>query len=75
MKKLICSVGWVVVLCFGLIIPSAFAASSKDGGYSPEMQAKIEEAKKELKKFTDERATVEKNLETFDTLDYVVFSN
>jgi SnoaL-like polyketide cyclase len=75
MKKLICSVGWVVVLCFGLIISSAFAASLKDGGYSPEMQAKIEEAKKELKKFTDERATVEKNLETFDTLDYVVFSN
>ena len=38
-------------------------------GYSPEMQAKIEEVKKELKKFTDERATVKKNLETFDELD------
>ena len=39
------------------------------------MQAKIEEMKKELKKFTDERATVKKNLETFDELDFVVFSN
>ena len=44
-------------------------------GYSPEMQAKIGEAKKELKKFTDERATVKNNLKTFDELDYVVFSN
>ncbi|MGO8988026.1 MAG: ester cyclase [bacterium] len=31
--------------------------------------------KKELKKFTDDRATVEENLITFDTLDFVVFSN
>jgi len=39
------------------------------------MQAKIDEAKKELKKYADDKATVEKNLETFDTLDFVVFSN
>jgi len=31
--------------------------------------------KKDLQKFTDERATAKKNLETFDELDYVVFSN
>ncbi len=36
---------------------------------------KIEEMKKELKKHADERAMVAKNLATFDTLDYVVFSN
>lgn len=39
------------------------------------MPAKIEEMKKELKKFTDERAMVQKNLETFDELDFVVFIN
>jgi predicted ester cyclase len=61
------------VLFLGLLAP-AFAGEPKKG-YSPGMQAKIDEMKKELKKFTDERAVVEKNLETFDTLDYVVFSN
>jgi hypothetical protein len=74
MKKLICSTSLAAALVFGLIIPT-FAAGPRDGGYSPAMKAKIEEAKKELKKFTDERATIGKNLETFDTLDYVVFSN
>jgi len=54
---------------------STFAGSKNESRYSPEMQTKIEEMKKELKKYTDERATVGKNLETFDTLDYVVFSN
>jgi predicted ester cyclase len=65
----------MAILVSGLIISSALAAGPKDGDYSPAMQAKIEEAKKELKKFTDERATIKKNLETFDTLDYIVFSN
>jgi cytoplasmic iron level regulating protein YaaA (DUF328/UPF0246 family) len=44
-------------------------------GYSTEMQAKIEETKKELKKFTNERVTEEKNIKTFDELDFIVFSN
>jgi predicted ester cyclase len=61
------------VLLFGFMVP-AFA-SDMMGGYSPEMQAKIEETKKELKKFTDEQAMVEKNIKTFDELDFVVFSN
>ena len=75
MKKLTCSMGLVAVLVFGLIIQSTFAGSSNEGGYSPEMQAKIDEMKKELKKYTDERATIEKNLATFEELDFVVFSN
>jgi predicted ester cyclase len=75
MKKLIWSIGMMAVLVFGLIIPSTFAGSSKDDNYSPEMKAKIEETKKELKKFTDEKATTAKNLKTFDELDFVVFSN
>jgi hypothetical protein len=75
MKKLTCCIGLMAILVSGLIISSALAAGPKDGDYSPAMQANIEEAKKELKKFTDERATIKKNLETFDTLDYIVFSN
>ena len=74
MKKVIRSFCMMAALFLGLIAP-AFAGNSNDSGYSPEMQAKIDEMKKELKKYTDERATVEKNLETFDTLDFVVFSN
>ena len=74
MKSLIHGLCLIVLLLTVFVIPG-FAESLKDEGYSPEMQAKIEETKKELKKFTDERATVKKNLETFDELDFVVFSN
>jgi len=75
MKRLTRSVASVAVMVFGLIILLPFAGGSNEGGYSPEMKAKIDEMKKELKKYTDERATVEENLVTFDTLDFVVFSN
>jgi len=75
MNKLTRGVGLVAVVIFGLIILSTFAGSSNESGYSPEMQAKIDEMKRELKKYTDDRATVEKNLETFAMLDFVVFSN
>jgi predicted ester cyclase len=64
----------LMAVTFMVLMTSVFAAESK-GGYSPEMQAKIEETKKELKKFTDERAMVENNIKTFDELDFVVFSN
>lgn len=73
MKNAIIGLSVIAVFLLGFIAPT-FAAEQK-GDYSTEMQAKIEEVKKELKKFTDERATVKKNLETFDELDYVVFSN
>jgi len=43
--------------------------------YSPEMQATILEMQEELKKFKDERANAKKNLDTFDTLDFEVFSH
>jgi len=75
MKNLIRSVAFVAMLVLGSVVPSTFAGGSGDGDYSPGMQAKVEEMKKELKKFTDERATVEANLKTFDELDFVVFSN
>jgi len=73
MKKMACSLVALIILSF--MISSTFAASSDKSGYSPKMKAKIEEMKKEMKKFTDERAMVETNLKTFDELDFVVFSN
>ena len=74
MKIFLCTICGVVVFFLYLTVP-VFSADLPNKGYSPEMQAKIDELKKELKKYTDDKATVEKNLETFDTLDYVVFSN
>ena len=65
----------LIAVLLMVFVVSAFAGSTDKQGYSPEMQAKIDEVKKELKKFTDERATVKKNLQTFDELDFVVFSN
>jgi len=64
----------ISVLLMVFITP-AFAAGPGEGGYSPEMQAKIDEMKKEIKKYADEKATIGKNIETFDTLDFIVFSN
>jgi predicted ester cyclase len=75
MKNLTCGKSLIAVLVLGLAVFSTFAGSSDERGYSPEMQAKIDEMKKELKKYTEERATVEKNLTTLDELDFVVFSN
>jgi len=73
MKRITVGLCLMVVLLLGFIVPG-FAAEPK-GGYSPEMRAKIEQMEKELKKFTDDKATVEQNLKTFDELDFVVFSN
>jgi len=62
----------------GLILLAAIVTStscSNNGGYSKEMQAKIDSMKIVLKSYSDGEATLEKNLTTFDTLDYTVFSN
>ena len=74
MKSLTRILCLIAVLSLVFVV-SAFAGSTDKQGYSPEMQAKIDEMKKELKKFTDERATTATNLKTFDELDFVVFSN
>jgi hypothetical protein len=64
----------VMGLVASLMLPNSaglgFAASSNEGTYSPEMQKVIDE----MKRYTDEKTIIGKNLETFDTLDYVVFS-
>jgi predicted ester cyclase len=75
MKKKICLIGIASIFLFVFITFPAFAENKEKQDYSPEMKAKIEQMKKELKKFTDERANVNKNLKTFDELDFVVFSN
>ena len=62
----------------GLILLAAIVTStscSNNSGYSKEMQVKIDSMKIVLKSYSDGEANLEKNLTTFDTLDYTVFSN
>jgi hypothetical protein len=58
-----------------LVLLTSFlnSCSNSNKGYSPEMQAKIDSMQTVLKSISD--GTLEKNLITFDTLDYTVFSN
>ncbi|HEU0265925.1 MAG TPA: ester cyclase [Geobacterales bacterium] len=58
-----------------LFVAPAVAAGTGEGGYSPAMQTKIEEMKRELQRYRDEKQSIDKNIATFDTLDFVVFSN
>src|SRR3990172_7060988 len=74
MKNVLSVMFLSMMLLLGYTAP-ALADEMKAGGYSPERQAKIDEVKKELKKFTDDKAMVDKNIKTFDELDFVVFSN
>ncbi len=73
---------WVVVVMFicslaglGLASSSYKGRPAERSGYSPAMQAKIKETQAKLNRYLAEEATTSKNLKTFDTLDYVVFSN
>jgi hypothetical protein len=75
MKKLIWSIALAALFGLSLMARVSFAESSEEQGYSPAMKVKIAEMEQKLKMFTDERATIAKDLVTFDTLDYVVFSN
>jgi hypothetical protein len=62
----------------GLFIVAAIAFStscSNNSNYSKEMQAKIDSMKIVLKSVNEGNAILQKNLTTFDTLDYTVFSN
>jgi hypothetical protein len=49
-------------------------AAATPRGYSPAMQAKIKEMQAKLDRYAKDEATVRRNLQTFDTLDFVVFS-
>jgi hypothetical protein len=74
MKSFPYILGAAIVFSLGLNL-SVFSAEAPHKGYSPEMQVKIDEMKKELAKFTADKATVDANIKTFDELDFVVFSN
>jgi hypothetical protein len=62
------SFGTILTFSLGLLLPLLAGCSSGD---TPELQA----IKTDLKKMTHERAMIETNLVTFDTLDFTVFSN
>jgi predicted ester cyclase len=70
MKKIVLRISLMVFVIWSLVVP-VFAVGVEDSNYSPDMQAVIDQ----LKQHTDEKSQIEKNLETFDTLDFVVFSN
>ena len=50
-------------------------SSCSSNGPSSEMKARIDSMQLVLKTMTDGAANLDKNLQTFDTLDYTVFSN
>jgi len=63
-------------LALSLILAGFALAKDKEvKEYSPEMQTKCKEAKDSLKTLMDEKASVQSNIKTFDTLDFVVFSH
>ena len=62
------AIGVLATISLALLV-SLFTGCSS--GETPEVQA----MKAELKQIVEERALIEKNLATFDTLDYTVFSN
>jgi hypothetical protein len=66
--------GFAVSL-FALLIMTALFGCTGQRGPSPEMQAKIDSMKTELAKYTADDATTATDIATFDTLDFVVFSN
>jgi hypothetical protein len=62
----------VLLICSPL---TAYAKVPKGDKYSPEMQAKVDSLQKELAKYTADAAAIQQYLRTFDTLDFVVFTN
>jgi len=69
MKKTVV-LGLVAVLT-GSLAGRALAAAPAKSGYTPEMQKVVDE----LKQYTDEKARIARDIATFDTLDFVVFTN
>ncbi|MEI6503517.1 MAG: polyketide cyclase [Armatimonadota bacterium] len=65
--------GALTTLAFAYRTPST-ATCPAERGYSPAMQAKIRSAEARLAQYARDEAAVNKNLQTFDTLDFVVFS-
>jgi len=64
-----------IALAVILAATATFTNTSAQTGHSKELQAKIDSMTTVLKKYAEGEATLKKNLVTFDTLDYTVFSN
>jgi hypothetical protein len=67
-KSLLKSFGIPLALSLGLMLSLLASCSSVD-------KSQVQTLKTQLKKFIDEQATAATNLTTFDTLDFIVFSN
>jgi SnoaL-like polyketide cyclase len=63
------------VLILSFLASFIISCSDSHKGYSSEMRTKIDSMQTILKSVAEGNATLEKNLFTFDTLDYTVFSN
>ena len=73
-KTSVNSIGAIAILLFVVMI-ATLTSSSNGSSNAAAQQEKIESLQAKLKRFTDERATIEKNLKTFDELDFDVYTN
>jgi hypothetical protein len=73
-RSILGSIRLHAVLLVALVAAAITGCSGNRSG-SPEIQAKIDSMQVVLKNMATGEATLEKNLRTFDTLDYTVFSN
>ena len=65
----------ITVALFIVVLTLTFAGCRNDSGTSSSLQAKVDSLQKELKKFTDERATTDLRLAKFDSLDFDYYNN
>ncbi len=70
----IASIFACALISVGFMFTTRQAAHSASPGYSPTMQQQIKEMQAKLDQYAKDEATVKKNLQTFDQLDFVVFS-
>ncbi len=67
--------GLFATLLMVVIVTSLTNCSADKGGYTPEMQAKIDSMQAVLSAMATGESTLSKNLQTFDTLDFTIFTN
>jgi hypothetical protein len=63
------------VLLAALLLGGLAACTNRQEGVSPAMQARVDSMRASVELANAGTATLEKNLATFDTLDYTIFSN
>jgi len=75
MKSLLKFAGVLLVVLISVTATAQTKGAVPKASNTPEMQAKIDSMRVVLKTMAAGEATLSKNLQTFDTLDYTVFSN